>query len=83
MNNNKFEYGQGADYETTTGSVGDYLTSQGVKNVFQINMRNKESHILPTEEIEPAVMETFGGLDILYTETLKPYYPNFRNIFGT
>jgi len=80
VNSNKFEYGQGADFEQMTGSVEDYLTTQGIKYAFQIKVG--DSHILPADQIEPTVMETFGGLDVLYEQIHKPYYPNFRNIFG-
>ena len=76
-----FTYRQGSSDAVTFGTIEDYLVEDlEVLYVYKIKMRG-DSHLLPTGDIEMAAEEVFGALSVLQAYLIKPYYPNFRNIF--
>ena len=76
-----FTYGQGSSDASTAGTIEDYLVEDlEVLYVYKIKMRG-DSHLISTGDIEVAAEEVFGALNVLQAYLIKPYYPNFRNIF--
>ena len=76
-----FTYRQGSSDDVIFGTIEDYLVDNlEVLYVYKIKMRG-DTHLIPSGDIEVAVQEVFGALDVLQAYLVKPYYPNFRNIF--
>ena len=81
IDNIDFTYRQGSSDDVIFGTIEDYLVDNlEVLYVYKIKMRG-DTHLIPSGDIEVAVQEVIGALDVLQAYLIKPYYPNFRNIF--